>query len=92
MMREGQTGSRAEVKSYLKSVLGDLYDSEKTEVYLDSAAGMIRDLEGAGVKFQTYMSPDYYPGRPGWKFGRTLVACDFNGRGWEVGSNCSGPH
>src|SRR3546814_2960290 len=41
----GVDDSRAEAIDYLKSVLGNFYDAEKIEAYLDTAPEMLRYLE-----------------------------------------------
>ncbi len=73
--------SRAEASTYLKAVLGNFYDVEKIETYLDTAPEMLRFMESNSEVLLTASTiPDYEPGLPGWKTGRCLLTADYDGR------------
>jgi succinate dehydrogenase/fumarate reductase flavoprotein subunit len=73
--------SRAEAITYLKAVLGNFYDVEKIETYLDTAPEMLRFMENNSEVLLTASTiPDYEPGLPGWKTGRCLLTADYDGR------------
>ena len=76
----GVDDSRAEAIDYLKSVLGNFYDAEKIETYLDTAPQMLRFLESnSEVLLTSSTIPDYSPDAPGWKTGRCLLTADYDG-------------
>ncbi|MBB4631636.1 FAD-dependent oxidoreductase [Sphingosinicella soli] len=76
----GVDDSRAEAIDYLKSVLGNFYDAEIIETYLDTAPEMLRYLEAnSEVLLTSSTIPDYSPDAPGWKTGRCLLTADYDG-------------
>lgn len=77
----GVKDSKDEAKAYLEAVLGNLYDAEKIETYLETAPVMLREMEGSTEVLLTASTiPDYAPGLPGWKTGRCLLTADYDGR------------
>lgn len=76
----GVEDSRAEAVAYLQSVLGNFYDAEKIETFIDTAPEMLRFLEdNSEVLLAASGIPDYAPGAPGWKTGRCLLTADYDG-------------
>ncbi len=77
----GVADSREQAIDYLKSVLGNFYDAEKIETYLDIAPRMLRFMEeNSEVLLTSSTIPDYTPGVPGWNTGRCLLTADYDGR------------
>jgi len=76
----GVEDSRDEAIAYLQAVLGNFYDAEKIETYLDTAPQMLRYMEqNSEVLLTASTIPDYSPGAPGWKTGRCLLTADYDG-------------
>ncbi|MFW2829663.1 FAD-dependent oxidoreductase [Sphingomonas sp. ID0503] len=76
----GVSDTKEEAQAYLQSVLGNFYDAEKIETYLDKAPEMLRYMEAnTEVLLAASTIPDYSPGAPGWKTGRCLLTADYDG-------------
>lgn len=76
----GVEDSRADAVAYLQAVLGNFYDAEKIETYIDTAPRMLRFMEdNSEVLLCASTIPDYAPGNPGWKTGRCLLTADYDG-------------
>lgn len=76
----GVEDSREEAIAYLQAVLGNFYDAEKIETYVDTAPKMLRYMEDVSeVLLAASPIPDYAPGKPGWKTGRCLLTADYDG-------------
>ena len=68
----GQEDSVDAAKAYLRSVLGNYYNETKVSAYLESGPEMIAYLEdNTDVLFYPVPIPDYMPGNPGARAGRT---------------------
>lgn len=68
-------------ETYLRSVLGNLYDPEKVNAYIDTGAEMVAYMEAnTHVRWQGIPGPDYLPDHEGFRYGRTLLMKPFNGR------------
>jgi succinate dehydrogenase/fumarate reductase flavoprotein subunit len=81
MKAAGLQDSLDSARSYLKSVLGDYYDSKKIEAFLINAPKMLTYLESEGaVRFSPTTIPDYAPGSPGWNRGRCLLPVEYHAR------------
>lgn len=77
----GVSDSREQAIAYLKAVLGNFYDAEKIETYLDTAPQMLRFMEdNSEVLLTASTMPDYAPGSAGWNTGRCLLTADYDGR------------
>jgi len=67
--------------TYLRSVLGNLYDPDKVTAYIASGAEMVAYMEAnTHVLWQGIPGPDYLPEHEGHRYGRTLLMKPFNGR------------
>jgi len=76
----GIQDSADQARTYLKAVLGNFYDAEKIDVYLEKAVEMLAYLEGhSEVQLTASTIPDYEPHLPGWNVGRCLLTADFDG-------------
>lgn len=72
--------SKEEAQAYLQTVLGNFYDAEKIDAFLDNAPKMLRFMEdNSEVLLAASTIPDYAPGSPGWKTGRCLLTADYDG-------------
>ena len=76
----GVEDSKEEAAAYLQAVLGNFYDSQKIDAFLDNAPKMLRFMEdNSEVQLTASTIPDYSPGSPGWKTGRCLLTADYDG-------------
>ena len=77
----GVTDTADDAEAYLKSVLGNYYDSARIGAFITAAPAMLRFLEdNTEVLLTASTIPDYVPGEPGWKTGRCLLTADYDGR------------
>lgn len=77
----GQEDSVDAAKAYLRSVLGNYYNETKVSAYLESGPEMIAYLEdNTDVLFYPVPIPDYMPGNPGARAGRTMLTREYDGR------------
>ena len=77
----GFSDSREEAVDYLQGLMGDLYDNEKTEAFIDTAPEMLKFMESSTeAKFKPFALPDYSHGVKGWKRGRSLLSISYNMR------------
>lgn len=68
-------------ETYLRSVLGNLYDPDKVSAYLTSGAEMVTYMESrTHVRWKGVPMPDYLPGHDGFRYGRTMLVEAFDGR------------
>ncbi len=80
MQAAGYADSREEGDTYLKATLGEKYDPELVNAFLDNGAAMVRYLdENTEVKLTASPVPDYAPGTPGWKISRCLLMPEYDG-------------
>lgn len=69
----GQADSREEAQAYLRAVVGNHYDSQMIDAFLDDGPRMLRFLEDhSEVQTDGMLFPDYEPWQPGAKFGRMV--------------------
>lgn len=69
----GQDDSREESQAYLRAVVGNHYDSQMIDAFLDNAPKMLRFMEDhSEVQTDGMLFPDYEPWQPGAKFGRMV--------------------
>jgi succinate dehydrogenase/fumarate reductase flavoprotein subunit len=81
MASVGQNDSPEEARDYLRFILGNHYEPEKVDAYLESGPAMLRYLDAeTQVRFYPVLLPDYRPDAPGAKAARTIVALEFDGR------------
>ncbi|KAK5305172.1 hypothetical protein LTR99_004238 [Exophiala xenobiotica] len=81
----GVQDSSTQGEAYLHEVLGDLYDSEKIPIFLQSAPEMVKWMEdNSTVRFKPVPLPDYHVTRKGASMGRTILTEKFDGR--QLGS------
>jgi succinate dehydrogenase/fumarate reductase flavoprotein subunit len=81
MGRIGLTDTREAAVAYLKAVLGEKYDADLVDAYLDNAAAMLKFLEQhSEVRFKPFPLPDYESGLPGAARCRSLLTQEFDGR------------
>ncbi|KKA22701.1 hypothetical protein T310_3275, partial [Rasamsonia emersonii CBS 393.64] len=77
----GIEDSPAQAETYLHNVLGDLYDTEKIPVFLQSGPEMVAWMEANSVlRFKPVPLPDYHISKKGASIGRTLLTEEFDGR------------
>lgn len=77
----GLDDSLEEAEEYLRAVLGNLYDGEKIETFLANGPKMLSYMEAnSRACFKAGPLPDYKPGQPGAKRGRTLITPAFDNR------------
>ena len=70
----GYPDSQEEAVTYLKETVGDDYDKEKVNAYLDTGPTLIRFLEQKSeIAFRPVGLPDYYADRPGGKDGNRAL-------------------
>lgn len=80
MKAAGYDDSRAEADAYLRATLGEHYDADLVNAYLDNAPAMLRYLdEQTEVKLSASPIPDYAPDAPGWKISRCLLTPEYDG-------------
>lgn len=85
LMREaGRQDSDAEAWQYLDGLVGNPGpggSEARKRAFLDAGPAMIAFLCRQGLRFACCANfPDYYAGRPGGKFGRTIEPAMFDGR------------
>ena len=69
-----------QARTYLKAVLGNFYDAEKTDAYLATVNEMLGYMEAnSDVRLTGTDIPDYEPHLPGWNVGRCHLTADFDG-------------
>jgi succinate dehydrogenase/fumarate reductase flavoprotein subunit len=67
-------------ETYLRSVLGNLYDPEKVQAYIASGAEMVEYMESkTHVRWKGVPMPDYLPEHEGFRYGRTMLVEAFDG-------------
>lgn len=67
----GESDTREEAELYLRNVVGECYDSQLIDAFLDNAPKMLRYMEESSeVKADAYPLPDYQSSQPGAKLGR----------------------
>jgi hypothetical protein len=67
--------------TYIKDVLGDIYDETKISQFLNKGPEMLKWVEGnASLKFEPIPLPDYFPERPVSSVAKTLLPPSFDGR------------
>lgn len=72
--------SYADAQAYLKAIIGNFYDEQKVEAYLNTAPKMLKYMEeNTEVSYLASSIPDYEPSAPGWKIGRCLLVEEYNG-------------
>ena len=77
----GVQDSSPQAEIYLQQVLGDLYDKEKIQTYINSAPQMAKWMEAnSQVRFKPVPLPDYHVSKKGASIGRTLLTKEFDGR------------
>lgn len=81
MGRIGLSDTREAADSYLHAVLGEAYDADLVNAYLDNAAPMLRFMEQhSEVRFKPFPLPDYESDLPGAARSRSLLTKAFDGR------------
>ena len=76
----GLGDSRAEAETYLREMLGDHFEQDKMDAFLDQGTAMLDFLEQhSELKLVASDFPDYET-LPGAKCGRTLFTADFDAR------------
>lgn len=81
MGRIGLSDTREAADTYLHAVLGDGYDADLVNAYLDNAATMLRFMEEhSEVRFKPFPLPDYESDLPGAARSRSLLTESFDGR------------
>jgi succinate dehydrogenase/fumarate reductase flavoprotein subunit len=76
----GLADTRESAETYIRSLLGNLYDEQKVAAYLDTAPEMLKYLEDQGeVEMQPLPAADYERAHPGWGVGRTLLQKEYDG-------------
>jgi succinate dehydrogenase/fumarate reductase flavoprotein subunit len=81
MGQVGQEDSVEEGLTYLRAVLGNLYDDELLRAYVQSGPEMLLEMERISeVRFYPLPLTDYQPSEPGAKIARTLVPVEYDGR------------
>ena len=79
--RLGISDSEAAADTYLRTVLGNLYDPVRIRAFLKSAPEMVRYMEeNSELRFKPVPLPDYHPTVEGASVSRTLLTEEFNGR------------
>lgn len=77
----GITDTTEKANEYLKTVLGNLYDSLKIQTFLRTGPEMVNWMEeNTMVKFKPVPLPDYHISKAGASVGRTILTEEFNGR------------
>lgn len=78
----GVTDSREAVLEYLRAEIGNRYDADLIEAYVDSGAEALEELQrDTAVQLDVLPWPDYHPDQPGAvAFGRSLRPLPFDGR------------
>lgn len=81
MERIGLSDTREAADTYLHAVLGEAYNGDLVNAYLDNAAGMLRFMEThSQVRFKPFPLPDYESDLPGAARSRSLLTESFDGR------------
>lgn len=76
----GLEDNSEEGKAYLQGVLGDYFDENLIQAYIDSGSEMVDYmLRHSSVKWSGVPMPDYYPDTPGARAGRTMLTQAFDG-------------
>lgn len=85
MKDAGVEDSRELAETYLRATLGNHYEAEKIEAYLDHAPAMLRWMQAnTSVDFVAVGTPDYLPWNPGAASFRGVLAKEYDGA--ELGS------
>lgn len=64
----GATDSAEDARTYLRQTVGELYDADKIQAYLDSGPAMVDYLaRHTEIRFRPAPLPDYYSNLPGGK-------------------------
>lgn len=86
-VRDGVPDSIDAAREYLRNRLGEQYDAELVEAYLDSGPAMVEEyMRDTAVRFEGagYIFPDYHPETPGSAHGsgvsRSIRAVPIDGR------------
>lgn len=80
MKKLGLEDSRESAVEYIRNCLGDLYDADKVDIFLDNAPRMLKFMESnSEVRFKPTTMPDYVPEQSGWRNGRTLLTEEYDG-------------
>jgi succinate dehydrogenase/fumarate reductase flavoprotein subunit len=86
MAPSGFTDSIENAESYLRALMGKLFDAKKIGAFLTAAPEMVRFLElNSAVRFENWYSSDYEPWHEGAARGRSIGAVTFDGR--RLGKN-----
>ncbi|VWX50035.1 FAD-dependent oxidoreductase [Novosphingobium sp. 9U] len=81
MASVGQHDTPEEAYTYLRATLGNSYDTDLVEAFVETGPEMLKFMdEKTKVRFYPVLLPDYHPGEPGAKAARTIIAEAFNGR------------
>lgn len=81
MNQIGLNDTREAAETYLHAVLGEAYNADLVESYLDNAAPMLRFMEqNSEVRFKPFPLPDYESDLPGATRCRSLLTPEFDGR------------
>ncbi|MCP3730274.1 FAD-dependent oxidoreductase [Sphingomonas sp. MG17] len=76
----GISDSKEKARKYIQALLGNYYQSERIEAYLDNVNPMLEFVEGEGwVRLVGVPMPDYEPELEGAGIGRTHMTADFDG-------------
>lgn len=76
----GYKDSREDAEKYLRAVLGEYYDPDRINAYLDNAPAALKFLETEGVvQFKAAPMPDYEV-QPGANVSRTLLTQEYDAR------------
>jgi succinate dehydrogenase/fumarate reductase flavoprotein subunit len=77
----GLSDTRDAAQTYLQAVLGDAYQGDLVEAYLDEAPRMLKFMEEhSHVRFKPFPLPDYESNLPGAAKCRSLLTVEFDGR------------
>jgi succinate dehydrogenase/fumarate reductase flavoprotein subunit len=81
MHQIGLQDSREDAQTYLRAVLGEQYNADLMDAYLDNAAAMLQFMEHhSEVRFKPFPLPDYESDLPGAAKCRSLLTPEFDGR------------
>lgn len=76
----------AQARTYLQAVLGNFFNAERIDAYINTANEMLDFMEAnTTVRLSASDIPDYEPTQPGWNQGRCLLTADFDGN--ELGDD-----
>ncbi|MGD9665597.1 MAG: FAD-dependent oxidoreductase, partial [Novosphingobium sp.] len=82
----GFSDDLAQARTYLQAVLGNFFNAERVDAYINTANEMLEFLEtNTAVRLSVSDIPDYEPSLPGWNQGRCLLTADFDGN--ELGDD-----